>query len=130
MHPSIIEKDFWVCYTLDYLFHRCQWKNSFIFKGGTSLSKAYHVINRFSEDVDLILDWRIVNESGEEPWEDRSKTQQDKFNKKMNHSTAEFLSRDFTPTIKNDLGTEINQEIHIYIDCYLSEEAKLNLCIL
>ena len=48
MHPAIVEKDFWVCYTLDYLFHRCQWKDAFVFKGGTSLSKAYHVIKRFS----------------------------------------------------------------------------------
>ncbi|MBR2768880.1 MAG: nucleotidyl transferase AbiEii/AbiGii toxin family protein [Solobacterium sp.] len=28
-----------------------------MFKGGTSLSKAYHVIERFSEDIDLIMDW-------------------------------------------------------------------------
>lgn len=47
MHPSIIEKDFWVCYILDYLFHRSPWKGAFIFKGGTSLSKAYHVIKNF-----------------------------------------------------------------------------------
>lgn len=38
---AIIEKDFWVCFTLDYLFHICKWKNAFALKGGTSLSKAY-----------------------------------------------------------------------------------------
>lgn len=42
LHPAVVEKDFWVCYTLDYLFHRSPWKDSFVFKGGTSLSKAYH----------------------------------------------------------------------------------------
>ena len=57
---AIVEKDFWVCIMLDYLFHRCQWKNSFTFKGGTSLSKCYGLINRFSEDIDLILDWRVM----------------------------------------------------------------------
>ena len=57
---AIVEKDFWVCIMLDYLFHRCQWKNAFTFKGGTSLSKCYGLINRFSEDIDLILDWRVI----------------------------------------------------------------------
>jgi predicted nucleotidyltransferase component of viral defense system len=38
LSDSIIEKDFWVCWTLDYLFHRSKWKNQLAFKGGTSLS--------------------------------------------------------------------------------------------
>ncbi len=42
-------------YVLDHLFHDCKYKNAFVFKGGTSLSKSYHVIERFSEDIDLIL---------------------------------------------------------------------------
>ena len=60
MSEAIIEKDFWVCYMLDYLFHRCAWKSNLAFKGGTSLSKAYGLIERFSEDIDLILDWRVL----------------------------------------------------------------------
>ena len=60
MTDAIIEKDFWVCYVLDYLFHHSQWKDNIAFKGGTSLSKAYGLIERFSEDIDLILDWRVL----------------------------------------------------------------------
>lgn len=60
MNAAIIEKDFWVCLTLDYLFHKCPWKKAFAFKGGTSLSKVYSLIDRFSEDIDLILDWRVM----------------------------------------------------------------------
>ena len=56
MSEAIIEKDFWVCYMLDYLFRRYAWKDNLAFKGGTSLSKAYGLIERFSEDIDLILD--------------------------------------------------------------------------
>lgn len=56
--PFIFEKDFWVCFILDHLFHDSEFHNLFVFKGGTSLSKAYHIIERFSEDIDLILDWR------------------------------------------------------------------------
>ena len=37
-NPAIMEKDFWVCFALDYLFHKSPWPNSFIIKGGTSLS--------------------------------------------------------------------------------------------
>ena len=41
MNAAVIEKDFWVCLTLDYLFHKCPWRKAFAFKGGTSLSKVY-----------------------------------------------------------------------------------------
>ena len=51
LNDAIVEKDFWVCFTLDYLFHRCPWKDSITFKGGTSLSKAFNLISRFSEDL-------------------------------------------------------------------------------
>ena len=61
---------------LNHLFH-CKYKEAFVFKGGTSLSKAYHVIKRFSEDIDIILDWRKIVTADEDPWNDRSKTKQD-----------------------------------------------------
>ncbi len=35
LNDAIIEKDFWVCFTLDYLFHHSQWKDVITFKGGT-----------------------------------------------------------------------------------------------
>lgn len=63
LNDAIVEKDFWVCFTLDYLFHRCPWKNAITFKGGTSLSKAFNLISRFSEDIDLILNWRVLGYS-------------------------------------------------------------------
>src|SRR5205823_9226493 len=50
---EIIEKDFWVCWTLKRLFTLPDPPAGLIFKGGTSLSKAYGAIERFSEDVDI-----------------------------------------------------------------------------
>jgi len=52
----ILEKDFWVCWVLSRLFAvgDTPWPGM-VFKGGTSLSKAYRVIERFSEDIDLSL---------------------------------------------------------------------------
>ena len=52
--PLIIEKDFWVCWTLKHLFD-APLSQHLIFKGGTSLSKIFHVIERFSEDIDLSI---------------------------------------------------------------------------
>lgn len=49
----IIEKDFWVCWSIHHLFNSIGSKYPLIFKGGTSLSKVYGAINRFSEDIDL-----------------------------------------------------------------------------
>jgi hypothetical protein len=51
-----IEKDFWVCWTLDALFHRLNHGGPrLLFKGGTSLSKGYGLISRFSEDIDITV---------------------------------------------------------------------------
>jgi hypothetical protein len=51
-----VEKDFWVCWTLDALFHGLgQDVPRLLFKGGTSLSKAFELIPRFSEDIDIAV---------------------------------------------------------------------------
>lgn len=53
--PIIIEKDFWVCWTLRRLMETPGLGEHLTFKGGTSLSKAYGIIDRFSEDIDLTI---------------------------------------------------------------------------
>ena len=60
IRPTIIEKDFWVCLVLKLLFLKSPYGQSLVFKGGTSLSKAYGLIERFSEDIDLVLDWKLI----------------------------------------------------------------------
>lgn len=55
----VIEKDAWVCLLLKAIF-KSKYADSIIFKGGTSLSKAYHLIDRFSEDIDLIIDRELL----------------------------------------------------------------------
>jgi hypothetical protein len=52
--PILLEKDFWVCWLLGILFES-EFAGSLVFKGGTSLSKVFGVIERFSEDIDLSL---------------------------------------------------------------------------
>ncbi|MCR5631662.1 MAG: nucleotidyl transferase AbiEii/AbiGii toxin family protein [Atopobiaceae bacterium] len=86
------------------------------FKGGTSLSKAFNLISRFSEDIDLILDWRLLGYSKDEPWEKRSNTKQDAFNKEANARAEVFLEGQFFPTIQAELSQELGCEANIYID--------------
>lgn len=54
LSPVILEKDFWVCWLLGVLFES-EFAGNLVFKGGTSLSKVFGVIDRFSEDIDLSL---------------------------------------------------------------------------
>ena len=55
LNAVILEKDFWVSWLLGLLFSRPELAPSLVFKGGTSLSKVFGVIDRFSEDIDLCL---------------------------------------------------------------------------
>ncbi len=113
---AVIEKDFWVCWTLDYLFHDSPWKEHLAFKGGTSLSKCFDLIHRFSEDIDLILDWRLVGCGKDEPWAERSKNQQDKFNKAVNARTEVFLAEEFVPRLEADFRSLLNDSFQISND--------------
>ncbi len=115
MSETIIEKDFWVCYMLDYLFHRCAWKNRFAFAGGTSLSKAYGLIERFSEDMDLILDWRVLGYGVREPWETRDGDRQEIFIADANARAENFLRDVFLPTVSSDLGEELGHSVQCRI---------------
>lgn len=125
-NPAIVEKDFWVCFALDYLFHRSPWPQSFIFKGGTSLSKAYHTIERFSEDIDLIMDWRLLGYGINEPWEERTRTQQDRFNKKVVSDASAFLTDVFVPQMEKDVETIIGRNVKVEIDPDDREHCTVN----
>ena len=96
--PAIIEKDFWVVWVLDKIFSDDFLKDIFMFKGGTSLSKVYDLIGRFSEDIDLILDWREVID--ENPNKQRaSKNQQVKFNEKVNKLALSYINEKLLPIV-------------------------------
>jgi predicted nucleotidyltransferase component of viral defense system len=113
---AIVEKDFWVCWVLDYLFHDSPWQSKIAFKGGTSLSKAYNAIERFSEDVDLILDWDLLGFTEEELLQARSIAKQQQLNKTANQRCVDFLRTEFTPSIRQGLSELIGAEMQISID--------------
>ena len=102
--PEMIEKDFWVCRSLQKMFQDETLRKILRFKGGTSLSKVFRLIQRFSEDVDLILDWRCV--SDENPMLSRSNTKQDTFNKAMQEKSGKFISGELRSMIASTMGDE------------------------
>ncbi|OHE82362.1 MAG: hypothetical protein A2107_07090 [Verrucomicrobia bacterium GWF2_62_7] len=79
----IIEKDFWVCWLLGRLFSDPELTGAMIFKGGTSLSKAYDIIHRFSEDIDLTLNPEWLGFSMATADAELSRTQRDKRAKQL-----------------------------------------------
>lgn len=116
MSEAIIEKDFWVCWILDYLFTKFKYKDFICFKGGTSLSKIYHCIERFSEDVDLTLDWSVLGFLKEEAYASRSNRQQDFFNKEANVKTAQYLKSIWLPLMKKDINKQLSDDFELYIE--------------
>ena len=65
LSDAIVEKDFWVCWILKQLFSTEALSGRLLFKGGTSLSKVFHAINRFSEDIDLAVDYAALGFTGD-----------------------------------------------------------------
>ncbi len=63
--PGLVEKDFWVCWMLKRLFSIPKIKPHILFKGGTTLSKIFGVITRFSEDIDMAVDYRMLGFDGD-----------------------------------------------------------------
>ncbi|MFW2135974.1 nucleotidyl transferase AbiEii/AbiGii toxin family protein [Chryseobacterium sp. TY4] len=106
-YPSFaIEKDWWVCMVLRAVF-QSKYKDQIIFKGGTSLSKAYQIIERFSEDVDLIIDRNLLGFSNDPD----TKTQM----KKLRKTAGKFVITDFREELVSQLNklgiTENDYEI-------------------
>jgi hypothetical protein len=120
---TIIEKDFWVCWTLKRLFDLPQGAAaSLVFKGGTSLSKAFGIIRRFSEDIDLSFDRADLGYSGDRDPEQeglsRKKTGQliDDLVADVEKHIAENLLPALRAAIVQQLGEPKNGEWSLSID--------------
>lgn len=109
MTPAIVEKDFWVTWALDRLFGHQELHRVLMFKGGTSLSKVFGLIERFSEDIDLILDWRIL--TGEDPEATRSKTKQQKLNEEINERAQDFIAGEMQRQVIECIGQVCRCEV-------------------
>jgi len=106
--PHLLEKDVWVVWSLRQLF-AAPYAPHLVFKGGTSLSKAYGVIKRFSEDVDLTYDIRaiagdLIGDAGTPL--PASKSQEMKWSKEIRTRLADWVTTEVVPRLQQDLGQQ------------------------
>lgn len=87
---SAAEKDWWVVHTLAIIFSM-ECAGALIFKGGTSLSKAWNLIQRFSEDIDLVLDREYLGFTGELKKGDI---------RRLRKKSYQFITEEFTEELK------------------------------
>jgi hypothetical protein len=103
--PHLLEKDIWVVWSLRHLFAG-PYAEHLVFKGGTSLSKAYSVIRRFCEDVDLTYDIRAI--AGDLAGDadaplPASKSQEKKWTKEIRARLSDWVGAEIVPRLKLDL---------------------------
>lgn len=105
MKPFAVEKDWWVSRTLEIIF-QMPIAQHLVFKGGTSLSKAWKLINRFSEDIDLAIDKEFFGFSGE-----LSKNQRDKLRKTAGAYTTGTFFEELKQAFEAKGFTELRFEV-------------------
>ncbi len=107
--PSgLLEKDIWVVWALNTLFSS-KFGDHLVFKGGTSLSKAYKAIDRFSEDVDLIYDIRqIISDLIKDPNDPYppSRSQAQKWTEAVRARLTEWVRGDALPILTSQIRNE------------------------
>lgn len=98
----LIEKDFWVCWILKQLFSIEPFSGRLLFKGGTSLSKISGAINRFSEDIDLAVDYVQLGFTGtrDPTREDLSKTKRSQLLSEMLLACQRYIATEFQTTLR------------------------------
>lgn len=103
----LLEKDIWVVWALNALFESpCA--ADLTFKGGTSLSKVFRVIDRFSEDIDLTCDIRrlipdFIGDGSEIPG---SRSQADKWTRAVRHRLPVWIAQNVQPVIAAALARD------------------------
>lgn len=113
--PEVLEKDVWVCWVLEQLFTMPE-RGEMVFKGGTSLSKAYRAIERFSEDVDVTLDYR-GHETKFDPFaKGASKARQKGFGEELKARVAEFVAGHVAPRLRDALQAVVGAEGRVEAD--------------
>ena len=117
---EILEKDIWVCWTLDRLFSMPD-RIGMAFKGGTSLSKAYGIIDRFSEDIDVTLDlFGSLRAKYKEPLDSNSK--RIKFRDAANEKVREYRDKEIVPHLKSEIEREFGVDSGILVETAESDK--------
>lgn len=108
LSPVIMEKDFCVCWMLGVLYGS-KFGDSLVFKGGTSLSKVFGVIQRFSEDIDLSVSPSFLDLSNVELGSSLSRNQADKWMKKAEAACANSVQDQLRPELERVVAETLGQ---------------------
>lgn len=111
--PLVIEKDFWVCWTLERLFALPDFADHLLFKGGTSLSKVYGIIQRFSEDIDLSLSRSFLGEGLADPEQATSNTQRKQRSEALVLAFHAAVSERLLPALRSAIAELLGEETEI-----------------
>lgn len=107
-----VEKDFWVCWTLRKLFELPEWGEHLSFKGGTSLSKCWNLIERFSEDIDIVIDRGVLGFGGDNAPETASSKKQTTKRLKALKETCQQTIRDrIQPALIEAISSELPADL-------------------
>lgn len=106
LSEAIVEKDFWVCWVLKQLFTIDDFSGRLLFKGGTSLSKIFKAINRFSEDIDLAVDYAALGFTGtRDPRQEQiSKTKRATILAEMISECQKYIASEFLTAFRERCG--------------------------
>jgi hypothetical protein len=108
MQGPIVEKDFWVCWTLKELFALPTIGEHLIFKGGTSLSKVFKVIERFSEDIDVSIDRSFLGFSGaNEPEAGKSGKEKQRRIEALRLACQQKIATELQPALETAIKSKI-----------------------
>lgn len=102
--PAILEKDYWVCQTLDALFALPELGAHLVFKGGTSLSKVYGFIDRFSEDVDVSFHREFLGCGEEHDPEAATGKEQARRIEALQHACQDCIRENLLPRLHDSLA--------------------------
>ncbi|WP_457336525.1 nucleotidyl transferase AbiEii/AbiGii toxin family protein [Rhizobacter sp. P5_C2] len=105
--PVIVEKDFWVCWALGRLFASPEISRHVIFKGGTSLSKVYAAIRRFSEDIDLAVSPAALGFDENELIDAPSASQRRKRMQQLAIACEDCVRQRFQPALEASLASAL-----------------------
>lgn len=106
---GMVEKDFWVCWMLGVLFGHPQFGQNLVFKGGTSLSKVFGIIQRFSEDIDLSLAPSFVGISEEEVERALSRNQRDKWMQRLEEACIDAVKFTLMPALEKTVADSLGK---------------------
>jgi len=108
---AVIEKDFWVCWILNLLNEIPELKGNITFKGGTSLSKAWGLIDRFSEDIDIAINRKLFGQHPPHGAEDAESNRQRKMRlEELEVKSVEFIKEFLLPRLQEKISVHLNTD--------------------